>query len=66
LLEVGTITRCYSTGEIAGEYAVGGIISSDSDANVYGRDDYWGHGGLVGYNYGVSGTGLIARMLFQQ
>ena len=36
LFEVGTITRCYSTGEIVGAR---GIISSDSDANVY--NSFW-------------------------
>ncbi len=66
----GAISQCYSTGEVYGGYAVGGLVGlnggtiteSLSDANaicdeIYGFGSFVG--GLVGWNHGGGGEGII-------
>jgi hypothetical protein len=62
----GTVTNCYSTGSVTGEYYIGGLVginvegtvnSSYSTGNVTGN---LGVGGLVGAN-GVMGPGTVTN-----
>jgi hypothetical protein len=56
----GVITHCYATGDVAGDFGVGGlcgdnggtIIDCYAEGNVTGSDMSWFLGGLCGTNFG--------------
>jgi hypothetical protein len=55
---MGTVTNCYSTGSVSGDYKIGGLVGSNqgsSMSNCYSSGLVSGTdkvGGLIGANYG--------------
>jgi hypothetical protein len=65
----GTVSNCYSTGNVTGKWAVGGLVGYSggtlSDSYACGRVNGWSSvGGLVGLNVGIWGAGTVSNSYY--